>query len=102
MDHTDEDLQVALKNWGIVPSGTEELWEQSIAALTVIVKRMLLTDRKKFINDLYRLDVSEIKLTQTFKTLAPGDQPRAIAELILRREIQKAETRRKYPPPQMD
>jgi hypothetical protein len=45
---------------------------------------------------LYRLDVSESKVNKAFNSPDPSKIARELSCLILEREIQKAESRRKY------
>jgi hypothetical protein len=45
---------------------------------------------------LYRLDISESKVNQAFNAPDPSTISKELSCLILEREIQKAESRRKY------
>src|SRR5579872_3297533 len=45
---------------------------------------------------LYRVDVSEKKLKETLSATAVADFGRVIADLIIERQIQKAETRKRF------
>ena len=96
----DNDLQQVLKNWNLVALPGPLDRSHVIDALAAQVAEKLLTNRTKFLNDLYRLDVSEVKLAQVFRQLSAAEHPRKIAELILERELQKAVTRRKYKSPE--
>ena len=51
-------------------------------------------ERLKWI--LYRIDVSEQKLQAALAENAPADAPVIIADMIIERQIQKAETRLKF------
>ena len=79
------------ESWGIESSGDDiEKLKEILAAR---VSEMLWKNHSKFMNALYRLDVSERKISEIFKTLSADKQPRALAEAILERELQKAKTR---------
>lgn len=57
----------------------------------------LLTNRpERLMAILYRIDVSEEAVNQIFSTYLPPDVPDALAELIIDRQLQKAETRQRY------
>ena len=75
-----------------VPSGLEEL----ITELSVIIGEMITHDFNRLVNILYRIDVSEEKVKKAMGEQSPEDVPRKIAELIVERELQKLETRRRY------
>ena len=62
--------------------------------LAKLIRHLLNNDFERLINGLYRIDVSEEKVKQALS--ASGDIAGEIATLIIRREMQKVETRRKY------
>jgi hypothetical protein len=68
-------------------------FEEILKALTPKVEALLTTDRRKLFQAFYRLDVDEARVERVFRTRAPHEQARALAELILERELQKARTR---------
>ena len=60
------------------------------------INTMITADFNRLISLLYRIDVSETKLKQLLKENAGTDAGLLIARLILERQWQKIETRRKY------
>jgi hypothetical protein len=60
------------------------------------INTMITTDFNRLISLLYRIDVSETKLKQLLKENTGTDAGLLIARLILERQWQKIETRRKY------
>jgi hypothetical protein len=70
--------------------------EQLREWLSSEIIKLMMNDMEKLLNVLYRIDVNEKKVKEIFaqhdpKLIAPG-----IADLIIEREIGKAETRLKY------
>lgn len=57
---------------------------------------MLNTNPEKLMSILYRVDVSEQKVNAIFKTLLPPDMPDALADLLIERQLAKAESRAQY------
>lgn len=60
------------------------------------VKLLISSDLQKLINLLYRLDVAESEVKNAFKLMSEEDIADRISQLILEREIQKAEFRIRY------
>jgi hypothetical protein len=60
------------------------------------VNKMITADFNRLISLLYRVDVSETKLKQLLRENAGTDSGLLIARLILQRQWQKIESRRKY------
>lgn len=60
------------------------------------VNRMIQQDFEGLVQLLYRVDVSETKLRSLLESNAGEDAARVIARLILERQWQKIETRRRY------
>lgn len=60
------------------------------------VKFLISSDLQKLINLLYRLDVAESEVKNAFKLMSEEDIADRIAQLILDREIKKAEFRVRY------
>lgn len=71
-------------------------YENVIEVLTSSVMYLLLHDMEKLLNILYRIDVNEPKVKAAFAQNNPKLIAPTIAQLILDRELQKAESRRKY------
>jgi hypothetical protein len=70
--------------------------ENVLEVLTSSVMYLLLHDMEKLLNILYRIDVNEPKVKAAFAQNNPKLIAPTIAQLILDRELQKAESRRKY------
>jgi hypothetical protein len=89
-----EDLLAISQKWQLAPG---QSWADIVNELATRVLEKLARDRRGFLNDLYRLDVSEKSLAVVLQSLdSELTQARKIAELILRREIAKAKTRAEY------
>lgn len=71
-------------------------YESLLTDLTSVVMYLLLHDMEKLLNILYRIDVNEPKVKAAFAQNDPKMIAPVIARLILEREVQKAESRRKY------
>ena len=78
----DDDLNVIAS---IEPITREDLIERII--------RLLNTSPEKLMAILYRIDVSEKKITEIFDKTFPLEVPERIADAIIERQIQKAKTR---------
>ena len=74
----------------------EPSYENILEALTSAVMYLLLHDMEKLLNILYRIDVNEPKVKAAFAQTNPKLIAPTLAQLILDRELQKAESRRKY------
>lgn len=64
--------------------------------LVRVLIELLTNQPERLMAILYRIDVSEEAVNRIFSTLLPPDVPDALAELIINRQIQKAETRQRY------
>jgi hypothetical protein len=53
-------------------------------------------DMEKLLWALYRIDVSEKKLTETLKTTPPEHFATTIADMIIERQMQKIQTRKQF------
>lgn len=95
-----DDIREIANSWGLAKSdGTAPSETDLLDHMAGVIEDMLLRDRRKFTNALYRLDVSDAKVSEVMKKHLPPEQYREIARIILAREMQKAETRKKYSPP---
>ena len=61
-----------------------------------VIRWLLDNDMERLLQIMYRIDVSEKAFRQVLATSPPGDLSEEIAELVLKREWLKAETRLKY------
>lgn len=64
--------------------------------LTSEIIKLLMDDMEKLLNILYRIDVNEKKVKEIFAQHNPKLIAPSLAELIIEREIGKAETRIKF------
>ncbi|MTI19647.1 hypothetical protein E1176_01295 [Fulvivirga sp. RKSG066] len=64
--------------------------------LTPIINHLLDHDLNRLLTALYRIDVSEAKVKKVIASAKPEIIGDTIAQLIIDRELQKVETRRKY------
>ncbi len=71
-------------------------YDELLNWLTEQVVYLMLNDMEKLLGILYRIDVNEKKVKQAFAQTQPQKIAPLIAELILQRELQKAESRLKY------
>lgn len=89
---TREGLKEVAERWALGASAVD--WNGILDALSRQVLEMLSADRRRLLNNLYRLDVSEAKVRGALNSgKDAAGQARLLAELILAREIQKARTR---------
>jgi len=84
------------RDWGVSIAGANVTGRDSLLdALTERVRQLLRNDFQKLVTAMYTLDVSETR----FREAMEGDESaaaRQIAELILTREIEKAESRARH------
>ena len=71
-------------------------YEQLKEWLTSEIVKLLLNDMEKLLNILYRIDVNERKVKEVFAQNNPSLIAPKLAELLIQREIGKAESRIKY------
>ena len=60
------------------------------------VAEMMEKDFDRFLNNMYRIDVSEIRVKQILKESSFGSIPEKLAELIIERQVQRIKTQRLY------
>ena len=90
-----EALVLANKDFNLDISSTEvSTGEDFQLILAKLIRHLLDNDFERLINGLYRIDVSEEKVKQALS--ASGDIAEEITTLIIKREMQKVETRRKH------
>jgi hypothetical protein len=66
------------------------------------VNGLISTDFQKLLYLLYKVDVSEKKLRQLLDQETEHDSGLVIADLIIERQAQKIESRKRYTPPPVD
>ena len=64
--------------------------------LTNIIRYLLDKDFEALLRAMYRIDINEEKLKAVLATASPEEVAPNLASLIIAREMQKVETRRKY------
>ena len=76
-----------------IPSAEVSSQDEFLKLLTKVIRHLLDKDFERLMNGLYRIDVDENKVKRALTTDNPAEN---IAQLIIERELQKVETRRKY------
>ena len=66
------------------------------ARLVERIIQLLNTNPERLMAILYRIDVSEARVNDIFSTALPPDMPERIADLVIERQLAKAETRARY------
>lgn len=94
LELVEKDFQLA-PNYLNLEAQQEVSFDQAFLWIMRVVEELLAKDFEKLIHILYRIDVSEQKLKAALAET--NDNPAAIiAKMILEREMQKVETRKKY------
>lgn len=75
-----------------VPTNQNEVKEK----LTRIISYLLDKDFNRLLNIFYRIDLDEKKVAATLSLESPDKLPEKLAELVMERELKKAETRIRY------
>lgn len=93
-----EDVHRALvQQWGIWPVGRERLAREAlIEELGRRVGFLLRHDLDRLISAMYILDVPETKFAEAVQRPAHEQPEKLLAEIILEREVEKMQTRRRY------
>lgn len=71
-------------------------YESLLKELTKVVRRYLDDDLNGLLNILYRIDINENEVRNILTTAPPEEMASLLADKILQRELQKAQTRRKH------
>jgi len=89
--------QALVQQWGIWPVGEKRIaWDALVQELGRRVEFLLKHDFERLMSCMYMVDISEQRFSEAIK-LPEEDKPaRVIAELILEREVQKMESRKRY------
>lgn len=80
----------------LIPSNDYEKLEEFRKYLTEKMKEMLDKNYNLLINTLYRIDISEKKLSQLFAAKNKESIPEKLADLIIERQIEKINFRKRY------
>ena len=80
----------------LIPNNDFERLEEFRRYLTKKMQGLLDNDYNLLINTLYRIDISEKKLSELFSSRNRESIPQKLADLIIERQIQKINFRRKY------
>ena len=80
----------------LIPNTDFERLEEFRKYLTERMKDMLDNNYNLLINTLYRIDISEKKLGELFSSKNKESIPGKLADLIIERQIEKIDYRRRY------
>lgn len=80
----------------LIPNNDFERLEEFRGYLTEKMKDLLDNNFNLLINTLYRIDISEKKLSGLFASKNKESIPERLAELIIERQIQKINFRKRY------
>ncbi|MEO6883698.1 MAG: hypothetical protein ABI199_06715 [Bacteroidia bacterium] len=84
-------------NFEILFSGNQETaYQELFVQIQTIVCKLLQQNYQQLMDVLYRIDVSEKKISETLKNLDAKTLPDIITALILNRELQKVIIRNTY------
>ena len=89
LQHTNQDFNLDIQ------AAEVSSQDEFLKLLTRVIQHLLDTDFERLMHGLYRIDVDEnrVKMAMATDNIAEN-----IARLIIARELQKVETRRKYKP----
>ena len=96
-----EDLQdvhrTLVQQWGIWPLGEKQIaWDAILDELGRRVEFLLKHDFERLMSCMYMIDISEQRFSEAVKSPEKDRPARAIAQLILEREVEKMESRKRY------
>ncbi|MCH7959221.1 MAG: hypothetical protein IID08_03750 [Candidatus Hydrogenedentes bacterium] len=88
---------ILARTWGVSttpssPAAYDELRDRLIARVAFMLRH----DYERLLSSLYLLDVCERDLRAALETSGDAEQAKALAQLILDRETEKVESRKKY------
>lgn len=89
------EISQALAPYFDLPEG-ETPYAALLKKLTVEIQFLIDFDLNKLWSILYRIDVAEKKVKEVIATTPFTEHARLIAELIIARQLQKIESRKKY------
>ncbi len=64
--------------------------------LVKVISELLDKDFNRLIQAMYRIDISENEFKSALSTINPEGIPEEIANLVIKRELEKVESRKKY------
>lgn len=64
--------------------------------LTERIKMLIEKDFERFLNTLYRIDVSEVKVHAVLTSAGKNEIPEQLADLIIERQLQRLKTQQLY------
>ncbi len=79
-----------------LPSDEEKAYEELKKHLADRIAQMIDHSFDKFVNILYRIDVSEEKFREVLANYQPPEVPEKLAELIILRQMEKVKWRKKF------
>ncbi len=89
--------QALVQHWGIWPLGEKRIaWDAILDELGRRVDFMLRHDFDRLMSCMYMIDISEQRFSEAVKLPEKNRPARAIAQLILEREVEKMESRKRY------
>jgi hypothetical protein len=80
----------------LIPNNDYERLEEFKKYLTEKMRDLLDNNYNLLINTLYRIDISEAKLSELFSSSNKEAIPEKLADLIIERQVQKINFRKKY------
>ena len=93
------DLVQIAEQWGLTVANPQLVaisYELILDYLAQKIAEMLQKDKRKLFQSFYRLDVNEEKVRYIIQSIPAPMQYKKIAELVLKRELEKAKTRREF------
>ena len=84
------------ERWGLSQTNQSLSESDLFEALSRRIEELMNRDFRKFLHSLYRLDIDEEKVANILGTTKGESQYHALASAVLKRELQKAETRKRF------
>lgn len=91
-DETEHIVDAVSQSWGVATTTEEDLLDDLARRIAWLMK----FDYERLLSALYLLDLSEAKFRQASALATDEKKARILAELILEREAQKLESRKRY------
>ena len=87
-----ETPQAAVQRWFELPTTKSEEWATIKKMLADEINRLIKNDFEKLLHILYRIDINE---QQAMKALSYGNAAELLTDLIIERQLQKVESRKR-------